>query len=54
MQTIAEWESEKKAKARRQKELKDEVHFVLLCSEDLSERTNLFSFINLADRSDLS
>jgi hypothetical protein len=30
MQTIAEWETEKKAKAKRQKELKDEVHFALL------------------------
>jgi hypothetical protein len=26
METIAEWEAEKKAKARRQKELKDEVN----------------------------
>lgn len=52
MQTIAEWEAEKKAKARRQKELKDEVYFVLLCLEDLSERPCL-GLINLACRSDL-
>lgn len=47
MQTIAAWEAEKKANARRQKQLKDEVWFCLF-SEDLSERRRpRFVFINL-------
>jgi hypothetical protein len=36
METIAEWEAEKKAKARRQKELKDEVNGCLIRSQYIS------------------
>jgi hypothetical protein len=53
MQTIAEWEADKKAKARRQKELKDEVCFVLLVQKIYRNGRPCLVFSNLVDGSDL-